>query len=106
MAEHRFGHREGHLITGTCTTSKCIFDFDETPPKRFAADYQEDTNSHCSIRRCVASLRVLPGRFAPRQLRGWRVVPAAPPRPPLFLDPLSAFGLTPVCRLLAEACHG
>lgn len=106
MAEHQFRHRENRRVAETCTTSECIFDFGETPPRWFAADLQENAESTCSITRCVASLRVIPWRFAPRQLRGWRGVPAAPPRPPLFLLHPSASGLAPACRLLAEACHG
>lgn len=88
MAENHFRHRENRRVTETCTTSECISDFGETPPRRFAADHQENADSTCSITRCVASLRGHTKRFAFLYDRGWRGVPAAPPRPPL------------ICRLL------
>ena len=106
MAEHQFRRREDRRFTETYTTSERISDFGETPSKRFAADHQENTDSPCLTTSGVASLRGHTKRCAFRYARGWRVVPAAPPRPPLFLRPLIAFGLAPAWRLLPEACHG
>ena len=106
MAEHQFRRREDRRFTETYTTSERISDFGETPSKRFAADHQENTDSPCLTTSGVASLRGHTKRFAFLYDRGWRGVPAAPPRPPLscrlLISCVPAHALSP--RL--EVLHG
>ena len=106
MTNRCFRFRDALCAIGLDTDTGAFPGCGEKSPRRCAADFQEGADSPCLATSLLASLRVLPERFAPRSIRGWRGGPAAPPRPPLFLRHSSASGLAPACRLLEEACHG